>query len=74
MGQHKDQGCPFITLAEECSELAKEALKVARFNVENPWDIRPGTDKSYMQHIMDEMKDVQYQYDRIMSKHCGMTA
>lgn len=65
MGKHKDQGCPFITLAEECNELAQAALKVARFKA-HPLDIRPGTDNTYLDIIQEEFRDVLYQYRRVL--------
>ncbi len=67
MGQNKNEGDPFLTLAEECSEVIQVITKKYRFD--GTWDdIPPGHTITRREALLDEMIDVSYQIDRVLKE------
>lgn len=64
MGKHKDEGDSVLALAEECSEVIQVITKKYRFD--GDWDeIQPGTSKTRLELLTEEMEDVVYQWERV---------
>ena len=68
MGKFKDQGDASLALAEECAEVIQIINKMKRFN--GSWnEIPPGKDKTRWNELADEMRDVLYQWGRLLNEH-----
>lgn len=64
MGQFKNEGNFELALAEECAEVIQIITKKHRFNGE--WnEIPPGKDKTRLEMIEEEMKDLLYQWQKL---------
>jgi NTP pyrophosphatase (non-canonical NTP hydrolase) len=65
MGKFKHIGDPFLTLAEEMAEAIQVIMKKYRFN--GDWNEVPeGQSLSRIEQLNEEMKDVQFQWNRIV--------
>jgi len=68
MGKFKNVGDPFLTLAEEMAEAIQVIMKKYRFN--GDWNEVPeGQSLSRIEQLNEEMKDVQFQWNRIMDSY-----
>jgi hypothetical protein len=68
MGQFKHVGDPFLTLAEEMAEAIQVIMKKYRFN--GDWnEIPEGQSLSRIEQLNEEMKDVQFQWSRIVDSY-----
>lgn len=67
MGQFKDIGDPAAGIIEECGEVIQVIAKKIRFG--RAWtDIPPGKDKSRIDELHEELKDLMYHYGRLLDQ------
>jgi NTP pyrophosphatase (non-canonical NTP hydrolase) len=59
-----------LILSEECAEVAKEVSKIMRFG---PDQIKPGTDKTNIQVLEEELGDLLAMIELLVDKDVGVT-
>jgi hypothetical protein len=60
-----------VILGEECNEVAKEIFKILRYG---PDQIKPGTDKTNIQHLEAEIGDLEAMIELLQDLKVGVTA
>ena len=58
-----------VILQEECLEVAKEISKIMRYG---PDQIKPGTEKTNMQHLEGEIGDLEAMIELLTDLHVGV--
>ena len=72
MGQHKNEGDPALTLAEECAEVIQVIMKKLRFA--GDWnEVPPGKTQTRWEELSSEMDDVLYQWERLKTARDGQS-
>jgi len=59
-----------VILGEECNEVAKEIFKILRYG---PDQIKPGTDKTNIQHLESEIGDLEAMIELLQDLHIGVS-
>lgn len=59
-----------LILQEECAESTQAVSKCMRFGIDQ---IKPGKDKTNMQHLEEELGDVLAMIELLMEKNVGIT-
>ena len=59
-----------LILSEECAEVAKEVSKIMRFG---PDQVKPGTDKTNIQVLEEELGDLLAMIELLVDKDVGVT-
>jgi NTP pyrophosphatase (non-canonical NTP hydrolase) len=59
-----------VILGEECSEVAKEIFKILRYG---PDQIKPGTEKTNIQHLEQEIGDLEAMIELLKDLHVGVS-
>ena len=60
-----------VILGEECNEVAKEIFKILRYG---PDQIKPGTEKTNIQHLEQEIGDLEAMIELIKDLNVGVSA
>ena len=59
-----------VILGEECNEVAKEIFKIFRYG---PDQIKPGTEKTNIQHLEQEIGDLEAMIELLQDLHVGVS-
>tara|TARA_R110000868_G_scaffold126775_2_gene334040 strand:- start:356 stop:637 length:282 start_codon:yes stop_codon:yes gene_type:complete len=60
-----------VILGEECNEVAKEIFKILRYG---PDQIKPGTEKTNIQHLEQEIGDLEAMIELLKDLNVGVSA
>lgn len=59
-----------VILGEECNEVSKEIYKIMRYG---PDQIKPGTEKTNIQHLEQEIGDLEAMIELLKDLHVGVS-
>ena len=60
-----------VILGEECNEVSKEIFKILRYG---PDQIKPGTEKTNIQHLEQEIGDLEAMIELLKDLNVGVSA